>query len=98
MIRNSLNSDPTGIINDKYLTVQAAVKLTGYNHQYLRRLLRKGRLAGIRVGQVWLIRLESLEAYLKRVEDRSTNAAVRKASAAFTDVNTLRLHSYTPEP
>jgi excisionase family DNA binding protein len=37
----------------------------GYNQQYLRRLLRDGRLEGIKVGQVWLIKLASLEAHLR---------------------------------
>jgi len=67
---NSLNLDPTGIVNDKYLTVQAARRLTGYNSQYLRRLLRNGRLSGIRAGQTWLILLDSLEAYLSQAEKR----------------------------
>jgi len=39
-------------------------EVTGYNDQYLRRLLRAGRLDAIKIGQVWLVNLESLEAYL----------------------------------
>ena len=34
--------------------------------QYLRRLLRTGRLKGVKIGQVWLIRLASLEAHLRK--------------------------------
>ena len=33
----------------------AAAEYSGYNEQYLRRLLRAGRLEGIKIGQVWLI-------------------------------------------
>ena len=33
----------------------------GYSIQYLRRLLRAGRLKGIKIVQVWLIDVEGLE-------------------------------------
>jgi hypothetical protein len=39
-----------------------------YNPQYLRRLLRLGKLDGIQIGQVWLIKLNSLENYLLQIE------------------------------
>ena len=60
-------SDGQGIITEKVLTVLAATELTGYNGQYLRRMLRQGKLDGIRVGQTWLIQMDSLLSYLKRV-------------------------------
>ena len=69
---NSLNlpdsSIPSleGILLDKFITVKAAAEGTGYSAQYLRRLLRAGKLDGIKIGQVWLISLVSLEAYLRR--------------------------------
>ena len=69
---NSLNlpdsSIPSleGILLDKFITVKAAAEVTGYSAQYLRRLLRAGKLDGIKIGQVWLISLVSLEAYLRR--------------------------------
>jgi excisionase family DNA binding protein len=65
--------DRPGIISEKYVTVLGATQLTGYNSQYLRRLLRNGKLTGMRVGQSWLILLESLDAYLvsmKAASDR----------------------------
>jgi excisionase family DNA binding protein len=54
----------TGIFINGHLTVQAAAEATGYNIQYLRRMLRAGRLEAIKIGQVWLINLVSLENYL----------------------------------
>ena len=48
-----------------HLTVQAAAMVSGYNAQYLRQLLRLGRLEGDKIGQVWLIRKESFDSYLK---------------------------------
>jgi hypothetical protein len=47
-----------------YIPVNIASKLFGYNQQYLRQLLRQEKLMGIKVGQVWLIEVPSLENYL----------------------------------
>ena len=47
-----------------YIPVKAACKLSGYNQQYLRRLPRQEKLAGIKVGQMWLIETLSLENHL----------------------------------
>ncbi len=49
------------IIN--HISVQTAIEISGYNIQYLRRLLRTGKLVGIKIGQVWLIDLASLQNY-----------------------------------
>jgi len=55
-----------GAVLEKHLSVKAAAEYSGYNGQYLRRLLRVGRLEGKRIGQVWLIKLSSLEAHLRK--------------------------------
>ena len=55
-----------GAVLEKHLSVKAAAETFGYNEQYLRRLLRTGRLQGTRIGQVWLIKLASLEAHLRK--------------------------------
>ena len=61
----------TGIFIHQHITVQAAAEATGYNIQYLRRMLRSCTLGGIKIGQMWLIKMESLEAYLHRTESAS---------------------------
>ena len=61
----------TGILIKEHLSVQAASEATGYNIQYLRRLLRSGPLEGIKIGQIWLIEMQSLETYLQQVESTS---------------------------
>ena len=43
--------------------MQAAAEVTGYNNQYLRRVLRSGGLEGIKTDQMWLIEMDALEAY-----------------------------------
>jgi excisionase family DNA binding protein len=57
----------TGILINQHITVQAAAEATGYNIQYLRRMLRSGALKGVKIGQMWLIDMEALETYLEHV-------------------------------
>ena len=67
---NSQQSN-TGILITQHITAQAAADATGYNIQYLRRMLRSGALRGVKIGQMWLIEMDDLEAYLKRAESTS---------------------------
>jgi hypothetical protein len=39
-----------------HITVQAAPKYSAYSLQYIRRLLRCGKLVGLKIGQVWPIK------------------------------------------
>jgi hypothetical protein len=41
------------------ISVKAASEHSGYSPQYLRRLLRLGKLTGLKFGQVWLIDIDS---------------------------------------
>jgi hypothetical protein len=61
----------TGILINRRVTVQFAAEVTGYNIQYLCRMLRSVTLKGIKIGQVWLIEMQSLETYLQHVESAS---------------------------
>jgi hypothetical protein len=47
------------------ISVKVAAFHSGYNMQYLRRLLRDGRLSGMKLGQTWLIDKCMFEAYVK---------------------------------
>jgi excisionase family DNA binding protein len=60
--QNLSNFSATKVINN-HITVQEAAEITGYNIQYLRRLLRKGKLEAIKIGQIWLVDLVSLQEY-----------------------------------
>jgi excisionase family DNA binding protein len=60
--------DSPGFVLDKHVSVKAAAELSGYSIQYLRRLLRTGRLEGVKIGQMWLIDLTSLEMYLRNCQ------------------------------
>lgn len=68
-----------------YIPVKTACKLSGYDQQYLRRLLRQEKLGGIKVGQVWLIETLSLENYLSlsnQGQDKRYGPQIRKKRKA----------------
>jgi len=47
------------------ITVNDTASHSGYNVQYLRRLLREGRLSGVKLGQTWLLDKCMFESYLE---------------------------------
>ena len=61
------NDSPEESQQDSYMSVQAAAEFSGYSLQYLRRLVNGGAIDGTRIGQVWLVNVASLKAYLKDV-------------------------------
>jgi len=48
----------------EYITVRTAAEISGYNQQYLRRLLRGNVLKSKRLGQLWLIERNGFIDYL----------------------------------
>ena len=88
-----------GILLEKFITVQAAAEVTGYCSQYLRRLLRAGKLEGVKVGQVWLIKMSSLGAHLKRTEatgDHRYGPRLTRVEVVSTSVNSSCIQMHTP--
>ena len=53
------------IVFNNCISVKTAAFHSGYNMQYLRRLLRDGRLFGMKLGQTWLIDKDTFEAYME---------------------------------
>lgn len=53
---------------DEWLTVQEAAKLTGYHAEYLRTLIREGKIIARKFGPVWAINKSALLKYLKIAE------------------------------
>jgi excisionase family DNA binding protein len=54
------------IVVNNHVSIKAAANFSGYSLQYLRRLLRTGKLAGLKIGQVWLIDYAAFEEYLEK--------------------------------
>jgi len=63
----SFNPQVFPVVVKNHISVKVAAEISGYSLQYLRRLLRSGKLAGLKIGQVWLIDKSAFEAYLERV-------------------------------
>ena len=53
------------IVFSNCITVKDAACHSGYNIQYLRRMLRCGVLDGVKIGQMWLIDKTMFESYLQ---------------------------------
>jgi hypothetical protein len=60
----------SSVVVNNHISVRAAAEHSGYSLQYIRLLLRCGKLAGLKNGQVWLIERDVfLEFY-----EQATNA------------------------
>jgi hypothetical protein len=68
---SSLNIN-TDFIGD-YITVRTASEMSGYNQQYLQRLLRGNVLKAKRLGQVWLIERNGFIEYLDHARQSTDN-------------------------
>jgi excisionase family DNA binding protein len=61
------------------LTVKQASERSGYNPEYIRRLIRTKKLQATLIGQMWFISSESLEAYLEDMRQSEDSRAGPKA-------------------
>ena len=66
----SFNQTSTFVLNN-HISVKDAAVISGYSLQYLRRLLRTGKLTGLKIGQLWLIDKDTLETYLIKASEAS---------------------------
>lgn len=57
-----------GMTDGDWLTTKEAAELSGYNVQYVRRLIRNGRVEARKFGPVWQVNRQSLTAYVKAAE------------------------------
>jgi excisionase family DNA binding protein len=55
---------------EDYMTLRQAIRLSGYNDQYLRRMAKEGRIHALKFGQFWMISRRSLEAFMNRANTR----------------------------
>ena len=66
------------IVFKNCISVKGAANHSGYNMQHLRRLIRNGKLTGMKLGQTWLIDKRTLEAYLENARQTSDKRFGRK--------------------
>lgn len=48
------------------MSVEDAAKLGRYNPEWVRRLIRQGKIAAQKIGRVWFISTKSFQDYLKQ--------------------------------
>ena len=64
----SFNQAVSPQVLNNHISVQAAASYSGYSTQYLRRLLRNGKVDGIKIGQLWLVDKGALDIYIKNAQ------------------------------
>ncbi len=53
---------------EDYITIEEAIRSTGYTDQYLRRMAKEGRILALKWGHLWMIHRASLQEYVQRAE------------------------------
>jgi len=62
-----------------FVTIPEAAAISGYSKNFLRILARQGKIAGVKVGNTWLINRESLLAYqAKMISSRRAKRNLRQ--------------------
>jgi len=51
------------------VTISEAAEATGFSHEHLAWLARKKRIAGRKAGGIWLLELESLKEYERKMKE-----------------------------
>lgn len=57
--------------NEDWITTQEAAKLTGYDREYIRRLVRSNKVEARKFGTIWQVSQKSLTSYLQDSEKSS---------------------------
>ncbi len=65
------------------LSIKEAAERSGYNEEYLRRLIRQCKLEAVKVGPSYLIRADSLERYLAEINTSEDGRAGPRAKRHF---------------
>jgi len=56
-------------MTEEWLTTAEAAELSGYHPEYVRELIRDGKIEGRKFGIVWQVSKESLTVYLESAKD-----------------------------
>ena len=65
----SFNQAVSPQVLNNHISVQVAASYSGYSLQYLRRLLRKSKIEGAKIGQLWLVEKGALDIYIEQAQD-----------------------------
>lgn len=59
-------------------SIEEASEQTGYNREYLRRLIRRGQIEAVKIGPVYLIRVSSLQTYIKSLDPTDSRTGAKR--------------------
>jgi len=65
----SFNQAVSPQVLKNHISVQVAASYSGYSLQYVRRLLRNGKVEGTKIGQLWLVDKGALDIYVEQAQD-----------------------------
>jgi excisionase family DNA binding protein len=60
-----MNQDPFEELTSKFIAVAEASEISGFTTGYIRKLLRRGRIEGLRIGRDWVTTEEAIREYLR---------------------------------
>ena len=66
--------------NRELLPTAEACKISGLGRQYIERLLRQGRLEGVKPGRDWFVYEDSLQTFLAQPRKRGPKGPHKKSS------------------
>ena len=58
------------MMTEDWITTTEAVNLTGYSQEYIRRILRTGKIKGRKWGRDWMVDRDSLVEYMREGKRR----------------------------
>jgi excisionase family DNA binding protein len=60
-----------------YLTVEETAEVLGYSIEYVRRMLRNGKLSADKKAGIWLVYRDAVEAYKEGIAGKAKNDPTR---------------------
>ena len=65
-------------LNDNWLTVKEAAKISDYHPERIRELIRDGKVDAKKFGSVWAVNRESLAKYAQQMQKRGDRRGPKK--------------------
>ena len=63
---------------EELITTAEAAEISGYHQEYIRRLLKEGRIEGKKFGLVWQVKRASLKDYLEKMDMKGSRRGPKK--------------------
>jgi excisionase family DNA binding protein len=63
---------------DELITTAEAADISGYHQEYVRSLLKEGRIEGKKFGPIWQVSRTSLTKYLEKMEGKGSRRGPKK--------------------